>query len=203
VRRLALGLLLTTLALTTLALSTVSCGAELPVVLRDEVARAPRGTVTVVFFTDFQCPFCRRTHEKLASVLAQHEGHVRVVLHHLPLRSHPDARGAARAAICVEQLTDPNARTAEDYASALFASADLSDASCEQIATAHGVDRERFRQCVADAATDARIERDIDLFESVDGDGVPLLYVGRTRLDGEPSRGALESAIDSALAREK
>jgi protein-disulfide isomerase len=81
-----------------------ACGAGVPPAIRDELARAPRGTVTVVFFTDFQCPFCRRTHAALAPIVAEHQGRVRVVTRHVPLHMHPDARTAARVAVCTESL---------------------------------------------------------------------------------------------------
>jgi predicted DsbA family dithiol-disulfide isomerase len=54
-----------------------------------------------------------------------------------------------------------------------------------------------FRRCISDRATDARIERDTAMYEAVGGDGVPLLFVGRTRLDGMQSRSSLEAALDS------
>src|SRR5262245_12821500 len=99
--------------------SLTSCG-EIPGAIRGEIAKTEKlspGAVTVVFFTDFQCPFCRRTHAALRSLLEGRHGHVRVVLRHVPLPRHPDARTAARAAICVETLTRP---LLDDYAHALF-----------------------------------------------------------------------------------
>jgi protein-disulfide isomerase len=174
------------------------CGAALPSVIQEELSRAPRGTATLVFFTDFQCPYCRRTHEALAPVVAERAGKVRVVLRHVPLRSHPDARDAARAAVCVEQLAP---QREADYVHALFTTEDLSPQACEQLAVERGVDRARFRACVDDAATDLRIERDTEMYEAAGGDGVPLLFVGRARLDGQQSRAALAAAIDDALSR--
>lgn len=180
-----------------LLLFFASCGAPLPLVIRDEMAVAPRGTATIVFFTDFQCPFCRRTHAALAPILAERKDRVRVVLRHVPLPSHPDARSAARAAICAEDL---GGEAAKDYAAALFVARDLSEAACEDMAVERGIDRARFRACTYERATDARIDRDIAMFDSADGDGVPLLYVGRTRLEGEQPRSTLEAAIDAALS---
>src|SRR5262245_48460214 len=122
----------------------LSC-AGVPPPIRDELARAPRGTVTVISFTDFQCPFCRRTHAALAPLVAQHRGRVRVVLRHVPLRMHPDARTAARAAVCTESLP-----AAEAVADALYQSPDLGEAACEAIALERGADRDAYQRCVAD-----------------------------------------------------
>jgi predicted DsbA family dithiol-disulfide isomerase len=180
------------LAIVLFACALVSCGGA-PPIIRDELARAPQGTVTVVFFTDFQCPFCRRTHAALSAVLADRAGDVRVVLRHVPLRMHPDARSAARAAICGEALG-----AGEDLVPALYRAPDLGEEAVEGLVLERGVDRERYRACLADPATEARIARDTAMLDELGGDGVPLLYVGRKRLDGSQSRRGLERAIEDA-----
>ncbi len=180
---------------TIVLLLLVACGSQLPPAIKDEMAvtqaRAP-GSTTLVFFTDFQCPFCRKTHAALAPLLSDRK--VRVVLRHVPLPRHPDARTAARASVCVESML-PDKSLA--YAHALFSAPDISEAACEEIAIAEGIDRDQFRRCVADRATDERIERDIAIYESVGGDGVPLLFIGRTRLEGMQPRSRLEAALDA------
>jgi protein-disulfide isomerase len=170
-----------------------SCGAALPPVVRDELARAPRGAITVLYFTDFQCPFCRRTHAALAPLVAASQGRVRLVLRHVPLPMHPDARPAARAAVCAESLA-----ARDELVSALVNAADLGEQACEALAVARGAEREAWRRCVAASATEARIDRDVAMFDELRGDGVPLLYVGEARLEGEQTRATLEAALDEA-----
>jgi protein-disulfide isomerase len=175
-------------------LTLVSCGGGVPPAIRDEIARAPRGTVTVVVFTDFQCPFCRRTHAALAPLVAERQGRVRVVLRHVPLHMHPDARTAARAAVCTESLPARDA-----VVDALYRAPDLGEAACEEIALAHGAERATYQRCVADPATDARIDSDTAMFRDLGGDGVPMMFVDRALLDGSQTRRTLETAIDDAL----
>lgn len=180
--------------------------AEVPLPIRDEIATTSKvqpGAATVVFFTDFQCPFCRRTHAALQPLLAQRQGKVRLVIRHVPLPRHPDARSAARAAVCFETLTvAPDAtRTGvlfQEYVHELMTSADLSEAACERIAEEHGVSPDAMRRCLADSAPDSRLEKDLLLFDMVHGDGVPLLFIGKTRLEGAQSRSSLEAALDAA-----
>jgi len=179
-----------------LALLAASCGTPVPRVIRDELAQSPPGVATVIVFTDFQCPFCRRTHAALASLVAAHEGRVRVVLRHVPLPRHPDARTAARAAVCTEGLPG---RAPEAMAHALFTAPDLGEAACETLAVQHGASVAAYRACVADPATDARIDRDVAILDSLGGDGVPLLFVGTRRIDGAPSRPDLERSLRDAL----
>jgi protein-disulfide isomerase len=187
-------------ALVFVTLVLAACGAQLPPAIREEAqttARVKAGAATIVFFTDFQCPFCRKTHAALAPIVAARHDRVRVVLRHVPLPRHPDARTAARAAVCVERLTEA---VAADYAHALFEAPDLSEEACEALAIERGVDKDKFERCVSDPSTDARIESDIAMFESVQGDGVPLMFVGGARLDGAPSKRDLEAAVGAAVA---
>jgi predicted DsbA family dithiol-disulfide isomerase len=183
-----------------LFVSFVACRPALPQAIKDEMAATPRGQVTVVFFTDFQCPFCRRTHAALDPLVEERKGRVRVVLKHVPLRRHPDARTAARAAICVEAIA-PEALGA--FTRDLMAANDLSARACAEAAVQHRVDREQFDRCVHDSKTEERIERDTAMFDALEGDGVPLLYVGRARLDGAQTRSTLEAALDDELGSEK
>lgn len=196
------------LAISALAGFAAACSPALPPGIQEELTTTSRvqpGAVTVVFFTDFQCPFCRRTHAALAPLLAQRRGKVRLVLRHVPLPRHPDARTAARAAVCFESIVAARGvggeRTGievEEYAHALMTARDLSEAACEGLAEEHGVARDALQRCLAEPAVDRRIERDLALFDAVSGDGVPLIFIGRERLEGAQSSSGLEAALDAA-----
>lgn len=56
--------------------------------------------VTLVEFSDFQCPACRLLAASLDTLRARYDGQVQVVYRHFPLRSHPHAIAAARASEC-------------------------------------------------------------------------------------------------------
>lgn len=185
--------------------SAGACAPALPLAIKDEMATTARmqpGATTIVFFTDFQCPYCRRTHAALAPLLDGSHGPVRLVIKQVPLAHHPDAKTAARAAVCFERIVASRATRTdvlyEEYAGALFSSGDLSEGNCEKLAEEHGVAREALQHCLQDPTTDARIEQDLALFDSVHGDGVPLMFVGKERLEGAQSRDTLAHAIDDA-----
>ena len=113
-------------------------------VISDEMAvtaKTKTGAATVVFFTDFQCPYCRKTHAALTPLVEARRAKVRVVLRHVPLRQHPDARSAARAAICVERIANA---VSEDFDRALFEAPDLSEAACEAMAVERGVEGDQL-----------------------------------------------------------
>jgi uncharacterized membrane protein/protein-disulfide isomerase len=173
-------------------------GPPVPETILAEIARSGAGKITVVDFIDFECPFCRATHVAMAPVLREHEGEVRLVRKHVPLRMHAHATDAARAAICAELLGK-----GEPMADALVAvpAEELTPEGCEKIAASVGLDVDRFRACVKDPATDARIRADGETFRASNGRGLPMVYVDRIRLAGEQDEGSVREAFRRAKRR--
>lgn len=159
-----------------------------------ELEKTPRGQVTVVDFVDFECPFCRMTHADFGPLLAERKGKVRVARKHVPLRMHPHAMDAAKAGCCGEAMGK-----GEEIADALFTAEDLSPAGCEKLAAEHGLDRERFRACVEDPSTAARIEKDREAFKASHGHGLPTIWIEGNKLEGAQDRASLSSALDDAI----
>jgi len=170
----------------------------LPPAIGDEIAQTPSGVVTVVDFVDFECPFCRMMHAELAPLLALHRDRVRIVRRQVPLSMHPHARDAARAACCAETFGK-----GEPMANALFAAPvdDLTREGCEHIAEGIGLPLDPYRACVADPATDIRIEADRAEFKAAGGYALPTIWIGREQLVGAQPPEVLGRAIDGALAR--
>jgi predicted DsbA family dithiol-disulfide isomerase len=163
-----------------------------------EMARTPRGSVTVVDFVDFECPFCRMTQAELGPLLEAHKDRVRVVRRQVPLRSHSHALDAARAACCAERLGKGDA-----MAAALFSTPvdDLTREGCEKVAQSLGVAIDPYRACVTDPKTDEQIEADRAEFKESGGYALPTIWIGERRLVGSQPREALEQALAQALAR--
>jgi uncharacterized membrane protein/predicted DsbA family dithiol-disulfide isomerase len=171
-------------------------GARIPAVIAAENARTPPGQVTVVDFVDFECPYCRMTQAELAPVLEAHRGRVRVVRKQVPLRMHPHALDAARAACCAERPGKGDA-----MASALFSAPvdDLTPAGCEKIAQSVGILSDPYRACIADPATDRRIESDRAAFKAARGYALPTIWVGDRQLVGAQPGPVLEGAVAEAV----
>ncbi len=176
-----------------------------PEVIRAEMARThdahesgtPRA-ITVVDFVDFECPFCRMTHTELEPILEAHRDRVRLVRRQVPLRMHPHALDAARAACCGESLG-----SGEAMANALFSAPvdQLTREGCEKIAQSVGLALDPFRACVVDPKTEARIEADRAEFKAAGGYALPTVWIDGRQLIGAQSRAALEQAIGEALTR--
>lgn len=163
-----------------------------PRVIHEEMAATPLGKVTLVDFVDFECPFCRATHAELKPVLAQAGGKVRVARKHVPLRMHPHAMDAARAACCGERLGK-----GEEVAEALFSMPpeEMTSEGCAKVAKEAGLDPAAFAACLGDPAIEARIKKDAETFRAAEGHGLPTLWVDTIKLEGAQDRADLEAAF--------
>jgi uncharacterized membrane protein/predicted DsbA family dithiol-disulfide isomerase len=169
-----------------------------PEAIRAEMARTPSGQVTVVDFVDFECPYCRMTNAALTPLLEEHKPRLRVVRRQVPLRMHPHALDAARAACCGERLGRGDA-----MASALFSAPvdSLTREGCEALAQSIGLPIDAYRGCVSDPKTDESIDADRAVFKAAGGYALPTIWVDGQALIGAQSREDLEKAIVKALAR--
>jgi uncharacterized membrane protein/protein-disulfide isomerase len=168
-----------------------------PEAIAAEMARTPRGQVTVVDFVDFECPFCRMTQTELEPVLEAHKGRLRVVRRQVPLHSHVHAHDAARAACCAEKLGKGDAVAASLFAADVDA---LTPEGCQKLAEQAGVAAAPYGACVADPATDASIEADRDEFKAAGGYALPTIWIGRRQLVGARSREEISKVLDEELA---
>jgi uncharacterized membrane protein/protein-disulfide isomerase len=169
-----------------------------PAEISAELAKTPRGQVTVIDFVDFECPFCRLTNEDFAPLLAEKKDRLRVVRKQVPLtRIHPHALDAARAACCGEAMGKGG-----EMADALFSTPaeELTPGGCKKIAQSLGLPVDAFRDCVKSADTDAHIRADTALFRATGGHGLPTIWIGRTKLEGAQPRDTLEHTLDDAVA---
>jgi protein-disulfide isomerase len=167
-----------------------------PQAIRDEIAQTPAGKVTVVDFVDYECPFCRMTHAEFEPLLEQHKGQLRVVRRQVPLKMHPHAMDAARAACCGEKMGQ-----GEAMANALFTAPedDLTVEGCEKIAARLGLGLDGFRACVHDPATDAIIAADKAEFQAAGGYALPTIWIGDRQIIGSQPKEELEKALDAAM----
>ena len=169
---------------------------DIPGAIAEEMRRTGKGKVTVVDFADFECPYCRSTHGALAPLLESRRAKLRLVRVHVPLRIHRHALDAAKAGCCAENLGK-----GPEMADALFTAPveELTPDGCEKLAAKVGLDLERFRACVGDPATQARIDRDRETYRAAKCNGLPTIFVDGVRLEGAQERETLEATLDAAI----
>jgi protein-disulfide isomerase len=155
----------------------------------------PSAAVTIVEFTDFQCPSCAAMQPILDEVQKIYGNKVKLVVRDFPLAMHANARKAAEAA---------NAANAQgkffEYASLLFKRQNALDvASLKKYASELGLDRAQFDAALDGGKFAAEIKHDMDDGDIYGVDSTPAIFVNGMVLT-EMSLEALRALIDKRLA---
>jgi protein-disulfide isomerase len=175
-----------------LALVTAACGGA-PSPIDRELAKTPEGQVTIVEFVDYRCTHCQTMFDVLAPLLDRNEGRVRLVVKHVPLEKHPGAREAAQIAICAEEQDK-----LEPVHEALMRGASTRDDDALTLAQTAGLDLERFKECRRGGLPRQRLSEDGTAWEEAGGDGLPMVFIGKSKFVGVTDIAALEEAFDAA-----
>src|SRR5690554_6894555 len=147
--------------------------------------------VTLVVFSEFQCPFCNRIRPTIAELQKKFGDDLRVVYKHNPLDFHPRAEPAARAAIAAQ-----NQNKFWEFHDLLFdIMSDLSDAAFERHAEALGLNMAKFKEDMASADTAARVAADVALGQRVKAQGTPHSFVNGRRVRGAQPLAAFEKIV--------
>jgi protein-disulfide isomerase len=178
---------------------------QLPPTLRIDVSvqGAPiRGAadapVTLVEFSDFHCPFCKRVQPTLTQLLDRYPGKVKLAFRDFPLgQLHPQARRAAEAARCAQDQGK-----FWEYHDILFANAP--QASAEDInryAQQIGLDVSKFNACLFQSVHHEAVQRDIDEATKLGMTGTPAFFINGRFLNGAQPLEKFVQIIEEELTR--
>lgn len=161
---------------------------------------AKTALVTIVEFSDFQCPFCMKVEPTLAAVLAAYGDSVRIVWKNEPLPFHPRALPAAMLALEARaQKGDSGFWAAHDD---LFASQPhLDDADLDEVAKKEGLDLAKVRAAIAQKKYQAAVNEDDDLSQDVLANGTPHFFINGRRLVGAQPLDKFKAVIDEQLGK--
>ena len=164
----------------------------------DDPQKGPRvAPVTVVVFSDFQCPFCSRVEPSLAQLQKAYPNDVRVVWKNLPLAMHPQAMPAALAAEAARE----QGKFWEMHELLFQNQGQLSPEQYVAFARKLGLDEAKFQAASGSAATRARVEEDARLGARVAPQGTPTLYVNCRQVVGAQPYEVFQKMVDEQLAR--
>ena len=161
--------------------------------------------VTLVEYSDFECPVCKKLHDVLRGVLPNYPGKVRLVFKDFPLEQlHPWARTAAIAGRCAYQQ-DPKAfwkiydliYDNQEIISAANAWTKLSDYAAQS-----GLNGETFKTCMASPEPGAAIEASRANGQVLEVNSTPTVFVNGRRMVGA-DQSLLEQYINYELAQQK
>jgi len=153
--------------------------------------------VTIVAFSDFQCPFCNRVNPTLAKLLETYPGKVRLAYKHLPLRIHPDAPGAAAAA----EAAHRQGKFWEMYDKIFANQRDLKPETFKKYATELGLDVAKFEKDMADPSVKARIDADSKEADSLGVAGTPAFFINGKYLSGAQPYETFQKMVDEQLGK--
>jgi protein-disulfide isomerase len=154
----------------------------------------PAAAITLVEFTDFQCPSCAAAQPVLARIAAEYGERVRLVVRDYPLARHADARKAAEAAEAAREQGKY-----WEYAMLLYQNQSaLQVDRLKEYASRIGLDRAKFDAALDSGRFADSVRRDLLDGERAGVNGTPTVFVNGVRVE-RATYDLLKSAIDAAL----
>ena len=153
--------------------------------------------VTLVVFSDFQCPFCSKVQPLLDKVLEDNPDKLKIVFKHLPLQMHKQARPAALASIAAQE----QGKFWEMHDALFAASKNLNKEAIEKAAADIGLDMEKFKKDWNSPAVEAKLKKDMMDAGKAGVGGTPSLYINGRQVKGRAD--VLQKMIDQELAQKK
>ena len=152
--------------------------------------------MTIVEFSDYECPACRATHEVVKQVRAAYGDKVQWIYKEYPLKRHKDAFKAAEASHCAEDQGK-----FWEYQERLFTAPDLSPDNLVSIAVQLGMSQEKFRQCLQDSRYKPLVEKNVRDAVQAGLDRTPSFMINGAVYAGSPSLDIFRSMIDEELRK--
>jgi protein-disulfide isomerase len=164
------------------------------------VRGAPGALVTIVEFSDFQCPFCNRVEPTLEALRKKHGDKLRIVWKNEPLSFHANAEPAAQAALEV-RAERGDAAFWKMHDKLFAAQSDLSLPVLVKLAAEVGANPDRVRAAVTGHTHAKEIGADQDLAEDFQANGTPHFFINGRRLVGAQAQEQFDLVIGQEIAR--
>ncbi len=153
--------------------------------------------VTIVEFSDFQCPFCARASVIIKRLRELYPNDLRVEYRDFPLAQHPDARGAAEAGRCADEQGK-----FWEYHDLLFANARaLRDSDLKKYASEASLDVQAFSTCLGSDKVKNAVEKSLALGTKAGVEGTPAIWINGIKLVGLLPLPLMQAFIDKELGR--
>ena len=158
--------------------------------------------VTIIEYSDFQCPYCSRGYQTIQQVRKEYGDKVRIVFKHLPLDFHPLAMPAAKY---FEAIAKQDATKAEKFHDTVFENQgvlkDKGEGYFKEVAKKLGVDTKKLEADLKDAKIQARITADMEEAKKFNMSGTPGFLINGVSLRGAYPLQAFKEIIDQHLTK--
>lgn len=180
---------------------------NLPVEKIDHVRGSDRAEITIIEYSDLECPFCKRFHPTMKQIFADYKGKVRWVYRHFPLTSlHSKAQKEAEASECVAKLGGEEKFW--QYIDKIYEITPANDgldlALLPKLASDLGINTAKFNDCLNSGGGASKVQRDSTDALNAGGQGTPYSVIINKAGQKLPISGALpveqiKPMIDSLL----
>lgn len=158
--------------------------------------------VTIIEFSDFECPYCIRAQESTEKVREHYGEKVRFVFKDFPLDFHKNAMIAHVAQRCVAEIAPDKYWP---YFDTLFDKNRSKDILTEEgvltAAAGHGIDTGKLGDCIQDPEKVAAVQKDIETGKDAGVSGTPAFFINGKMLSGAQPFEAFQEIIDEELER--
>jgi len=171
---------------------------ELPKVTAEDRMKGPENApITIIEFSDFQCPYCKAASDTVKEVLAQYPDKIKFVHKHLPLPIHENAQYAAEAAECAGDQG-----MFFEMSDLLFANqTKLDKASIQNYSWRLRLNNKKFNECLDSGKFKGKISADAKVAEEYSISGTPAFFVNDQFVGGVLSLEQFKVMIDGMLKK--
>lgn len=153
--------------------------------------------VTIVEFSDFECPFCGKAEPTLKKILEKYQGKVKLVYRDFPLAMHKNAQKAAEASQCANDQGKY-----WEYHEKLYANQKaLTLADLKKYAADLGLNSAKFNECLDSDKYADEVKKDLADGESYGVDGTPAFFINGVKLVGAQPYEEFEKIIEAELKK--
>jgi protein-disulfide isomerase len=177
---------------------------QAPKILDDPIAipvagapvRGPQNApITIVEFSDFQCPYCAAAAPQINALLQAYPSQVKLIYKEFPLEIHSQADLAADAAVAAQK----QGKFWPMYDSLFRIHDDLSRANILTIAKSNGLDMSRFQSDVDSTEVRETVIRDVQDGDRAGVEGTPTIFIDGQRYNGPIDISSLKPILDAEL----
>jgi len=169
----------------------------------DVVRGDTNAKISLIEYSDFECPFCARFHPTAQQAVDEYDGQVNWIYRHFPLSFHTGAQKKAEASNCIAKLGGNDAFW--DFTDTLFTDTSMPVSNLSQVATSVGVSASAFESCLDSGEETANVNADLAEGQAAGVTGTPgtIVYnneTGESQLvPGALPYASLQQVIDSLL----
>lgn len=172
---------------------------EIPVTNEDQARGGQDAKVTIVEFSEFQCPYCSRGAATVSEVLGKYGDKVRLIFKNFPLPIHENARKAAIYGLCANEQSSNKFWELHDI---MFANQTLlAEPNLLGYAQKVGLDLDKLKTCVEEGRFNDKIDLDMADANRAGVTSTPTFFINGTMVKGAQPATEFISIIDKFLEK--